>query len=73
MDQQATTLAGLGTTVSTLEVTGRQFDSFIGALDEALTSIKKLDGAAAAGPAAVSAAAVAAPGCRRSHDAFCVH
>jgi hypothetical protein len=57
MEEQSATLEGLGTTVSTLEVTGRQFDSFIGALDEALTSIKKLDSAAA--PAAALAAVVA--------------
>jgi hypothetical protein len=61
MQEQSATLAGLGTAVSTLEVTGRQFDSFIGALDEALTSIKKLDSTAAPAAEASSAAENAAP------------
>jgi septal ring factor EnvC (AmiA/AmiB activator) len=44
IDTQATAVNSLETAVAALAVTGDQFDTFVNALDQALISMRKLDG-----------------------------
>ena len=63
IDTQATAVNSLETAVAALAVTGDQFDTFVNALDQALISMRKLDGSATteAAPAAAPAAIAAKP------------
>ncbi len=46
IETQATAVTGLETAVAALAVTGDQFDTFVNALDQALISMRKLEGGA---------------------------
>lgn len=63
IDTQATAVNSLETAVAALAVTGDQFDTFVNALDQALISMRKLEGGATteAAPAAAPAAIAAKP------------
>jgi hypothetical protein len=63
IETQATAVNGLETAVATLAVTGDRFDTFVNALDQALISMRKLEGGAAteATVAEAPAAVVEAP------------
>ncbi len=54
LDQQGATIGDVQTAVTTLALTGQKFDTFVSALDEALISMRKIDGGEAT-PSAVSA------------------
>lgn len=64
LDQQGATIGDVQTAVTTLALTGQKFDTFVSALDEALISMRKIDGGEAtpvrAETAPVSAAAPSA-------------
>ena len=55
LDQQGATIGDVQTAVTTLALTGQKFDTFVSALDEAIVSMRKLDGGAAAPVRAESA------------------
>jgi len=62
LDQQGATIGDVQTAVTTLALTGQKFDTFVSALDEAIVSMRKLDGGTAAPVRAESAPlAVTAP------------
>jgi len=60
IETQSGAIDSLETAVAALAVTGDKFDTFVGALDQALVSMRKLDGAPAA-PAAAPAAIATKP------------
>lgn len=60
LDSQAASVASLQTAVTTLAVTGEKFDTFVAALDQALVSMKKLEGGSAAPAAPAASVAPAA-------------